>query len=470
MKICRRTFIGGGAALAGCRAASQPSPPSDAVRPEDYGAKGDGIANDTAAFGAMSAEVARRGGGTVVLRRTTYLVGSQAAASNRSWSFEPAAIMNFRGLRRPLTIHGNGARLRCAPGLRFGAFDRRSGRAITRPLPNLRAEDRATPYVAMILASGCSAPIEIGDLELDGGLPGLRIGGPYGDTGRQIPATGLFLQDNRESEVIRNLHTHHHALDGIIVDGDHGRSARSRFEDIVSDYNGRQGLSLVGGRGYDFLRCRFNNSGQSALMSAPGAGVDIEAEGGKLNRDFTFVDCQFSGNAGPGLIADQGDSSEATFSRCSFIGSRAWSAWPRKPRFRFDDCTFVGAVAHGFSDASPSRATQFFGCTFSDDPARSPERAVYLGGDAFGTIANLNVGENVLFDRCAFQLTANGQLPWSIRAIYRDCTMRQRSPRQAYPRGTYLGQTVISGNVGLAGSDVQGQVIVNGRRFARTRL
>lgn len=469
MKICRRTFIGGAAAFASGCAVSQPPAASDAVRPEDYGAKGDGTTNDTAAFVAMSAEINRRGGGTVILRRATYLVGSQAAASN-GWSFEPGAIMNFRGLGQPLVIRGNGARLRCAPGLRFGAFDRGTDRPINRPLPNLRAADRASPYIAMIFAGGCSAPIEIGDLELDGGLPQLRIGGPYGDTGRQIPATGLFLQDNRGREVIRNIHTHNHALDGIIIDGDHGRRARSRFENIHSENNGRQGLSIVGGRGYDFLRCKFNSSGRSSLSSAPGAGVDIEAEGGKLNRDFTFVDCEFSSNTGPGMIAASGDSADAIFTRCRFIGSGAWSAWPNKPGFRFDDCLFVGALAHAFQDRDPSRATQFFGCTFLDDPARTPDRRIFLGGNTSGTIANLNVGENVLFDRCAFRLTANAELPWSGKAIYRDCTMSQRSPRRAYPRGTYLGRTVIDGNVALTGSDVRGEVVLNGRRIAQTRL
>lgn len=470
MNIGRRGFLGGAAALLSCRASPQSALQDDALRPEDFGARGDGITNDTTPFAAMSAEIARRGGGTVVLRRTTYLVGSQSPSSNGEWSFMPSAIMSFRGLRGPLTMVGNGARLRCAPGLRFGAFDRQTGGAVNRSLPNLNAADRASPYVAMIYASNCEGPIEISDLELDGGLDRLRIGGPYGDTGRQIPGTGLFLQDNCGSEEVRNLHTHHHPLDGVMIDGADERGARSRFQGVTSEHNGRQGMSLVGGRGYDFIGCAFNRSGRSAISSAPGAGVDIEAEGGKLNRDFNFVDCEFSGNTGPGMIADSGDSADARFSRCRFTGSRAWSAWPNKPGLRFDDCIFVGALVRAFADPDPERAAQFYGCTFLDAPSASADHAVYLGGDSFGPIANLNVATNVLFDRCSFQLTAEGQLPWSLEALYLGCTMRQRSPRPAYPRGTYLGRTVIEGNVALAGSNVRGEVILNGRRFAQTRI
>ena len=439
------------------------------MRPEDFGAKGDGVANDTEAFAAMSAHVNRLGGGTIILRQATYLVGLQAPTRSASWSFEPSGIMEFHGLTRELTISGNGARLKCAPDLRFGAFDSLSGASLLRIGPNYALGERATPYLAMIKVMDCHAPLEIADLELDGSLPELRIGGQYGDTGRQIPATGLFLGENHSSETIRNLHTHHHALDGITIDGDPERIARSRFENVVSEFNGRQGASLVGGRGYDFFGCKFNSTGRSTLISAPGAGVDIEAEGSKQNRDLTFTDCEFSSNSGPGMVADSGDSANVTFTRCTFVGTKSWSAWPNKPRFRFDDCVFVGSLAHAYSAPDPVQAAQFHHCAF-DDRARSGDRTVYLGGHAFGSIADLDIGENVLFEGCDFNLTSDAQLPWSVRAIYRACTMNQTSIRPSYPRGTFAGRTVINGNAVLSGSTIVGEVILNGRRLPEVHL
>lgn len=462
MKIDRRTLIGAGAAtlLGGVGTAWAQE---EEVTPEMFGARGDGRTNDTAAFAAMSAHINARGGGVVALRRATYVVGRQTAGRGGEWSFEPDPIMLFERLRGALTIRGNGARLQCAPGLRFGSFDPVRGRRIDRPMPNVRFADRAAPYVAMILARGCRGPIEIADIELDGNVAGLLIGGPFGDVGRQVPASGLFLQDNVGSETVRNLHSHHHALDGIIIDGVSERAARSRFENVLCEYNGRQGLSLVGGRGYDFRACRYNHTGKAGLHSPPGAGVDIEAEGGKRIRDLRFADCEFGHNGGPGLIADSGDSADVGFTRCTFVGTDSWAAWPRMPLFRFDSCTFVGAIANAYGHRDPARATQFHSCTFFDDSARAGGGTVFLGGATSGTIANLDVGENVLFDGCAFRLSHQGLLPWSTRAIYRDCDMRQTAPSLSYPRGTYLGRTTITGNAVLEGSSIRGTVLRNGR-------
>ena len=77
----------------------------------------------------------------------------------------------------------------------------------------------ATPYRYMLRIADCTGPVEVADLELDGNVGGLRIGGQYGDTGWQIPATGLALLNNRGAELVRNVHTHHHGQDGVLIDG-----------------------------------------------------------------------------------------------------------------------------------------------------------------------------------------------------------------------------------------------------------
>lgn len=463
MDIGRRSFMGAVAAAgAGLVAKTAFAATTETiVRPEQFGAKGDGVTNDTDAFAAMSAHVERQGGGTIELRKTTYLVGRQMPG-RPDWAFEPATIMAFRKLRRPLVIRGNGARLKCAPGLRYGSFDPHTSQPARLPMPNLREEVRASAYWAMITAVDCGAPIEIGDIELDGSLPQLRLGGPYGDTGIQLPGSGIYLRDNRAAETVRRVHSHHHGQDGIIIDGDSRRPGRSRFEDVICEYNGRQGVSIVGGRGYDFLRCKFNHTGKSALFSAPGAGVDIEAEGGKTNRDISFTNCEFSNNTGCGLVADSGDSADVRFDGCTFIGTTMWSAWPRKPGFVFRNSTFVGTLVHAFSDADPRRATQFHECRFRDDPRLSPTGEIYYAGKESHFVADLAESRNVLFSRCSFLLTHKGLLPWSWHALYSDCTMSQAAPAESYPKGKYLGRNSIRGKVDLYGSIIVGSLTVNG--------
>jgi len=433
-----------------------------ALSPEHFGARGDGVTNDTDAFAAMSRELNRIGGGTVSLgARKTYIVGRQLPTGD--FAFSPAPIIELQNLARPTRILGNGARLRCQSGLRYGSFSRATGAALKTAMPNYHGEQRASPYRAMIFIHDCRAPIEVRDIRLDGNVRQLRLGGPWGDVGWQIAASGLWLFDNLGEERIENVQSYDHGQDGMMISGAVGRSARSRVSGLVCRRNGRQGLSIVGGRGYDFVDCEFSMTGRSALRSEPSAGVDIEAEGAKTNRDLTFTRCRFIDNAGCGMVADSGDSADARFTDCLFVGTTTWSAWPNKPGFVFKRCTFAGAVVHPFADKYPAKAARFADCRFTDDPALSPTSKLYEGGANGGPIVNLAASENVRFERCIFTLSHRAVLPWSWRAIYSDCTMSQSSPVTAMTKGKYLGRTTIKGPVDLYGSMVVGTLIVNGK-------
>ena len=461
MLISRRSFVSGSSAVA-MLSPRVVAAPGGVFRPEQFGARGDGISNDSCAFAALSAEVNRRGGGTIILgRHRTYVIGRQQLGGDYGWT--PLPVLEFRQLSRPLYILGNGARLRCASGLRYGTFDPVTGVPVQRPMPNDQVSEVATPYRAMIFIGGCSGPVEVRDIDLDGNVERLEIGGPFGDVGWQIPATGLILEENIGPETISNVLSQRHAQDGAIVIGAAERRGRGRISRLAARYNGRQGLSMAAGCLYDFEDCEFSHTGRSKVRSAPGAGVDIEAERRPI-RNVTFTRCKFVDNAGIGMVADSGDSQVALFTDCLFVGSTTWSAWPYKPHFTFRGCTFVGAVVHAFSDPDPTRATRFIDCDFTDDPSRSPSGKVYLGN---GPIVNLAVSDNVLFDACIFRLVNDGTLPWTWRAIYRNCTMSQRSPVKATPKGRYVGRSTISGNVDLYGSMIQGELTVNGAAIAQ---
>lgn len=437
--------------------------------PEMFGARGDGVSNDTLAFARLASAVNANGGGEISFGAgRTYLVGLQArtASATDRYAFRPHEILQFKGCNGPLIIRGNGAVMQCAPSLRYGTFDR-SGQPTRHPMPFYTLGELATPYEYMIKVEQCRGPVEISDLELDGQLPGLRIGGEFGDTGRQIPAIGLALLNNDGAETIRNVYTHHHAQDGLYIDG----VVRSvpgvvrQVSAVRSEYNGRQGCSIVGGRGYEFRDCKFNHTGMAGIVSAPAAGVDIEAEGEKINRDFRFVNCEFVNNGGAGLLADSGDSEGVEIEGCRFVGSSNWAAWPNKPRMRFIDCTFVGQVVQCHGDAEPDRAAQFHSCRFYDDPKLSPTGKLWASGGA-NAVADLGAGGvNVLFSKCIFELTHALVLPWSWNAIYSDCHMRQKSPQLAFPKGTYLGTNTISGKVDMYGTKVRGSLVVNGVRL-----
>lgn len=441
--------------------------PSRVFRPEAYGARGDGVRNDTKAFGRLSAAVAAAGGGTIEFGRgRTYRVGVQLPGPAEGWAFEPLPIIAFTGLAGDVVIRGNGATLRCAPGLRYGTFDRATGNATHHAMPFLDGHEAASPYRAMIQIERCTGLVSVSDLELDGGVNALTLGGDFGDTGKQIQCDGLRLRDNRGPERVERVYSHHHGRDGIYIDGwddDRPTGVESILTAVRSEYNGRQGVSMVGGRRYSYVGSTFAHTGRGPIYSNPCAGVDLEAEADKRVRDVRFTDCSFADNHGPALVADNGDTLGVVFQRCSFIGTTNWSAWPNRPGLRFEQCRFVGTLVHAWGDSDPARATQFVECAFLDDPALTPDGRVYGGENPDRPIADLANNPNALFDRCRFMLDHDSVLPWSTNVTYRDCTMRQVAPRDSYPRGTFLGTTTIAGRAVLDGSTIRGRVVLNGQ-------
>jgi hypothetical protein len=467
--ITRRELMMLGVAAAGSSAGAFKSDAGfGMVTPEMFGATGDGRTNDTDAFAAMSKHINQRSGGIIELRPVTYVVGRQRpGAGGMQPSFVSSEIIHLTGCTDPVVIRGNGATLRCAPGLRFGRFDPHSGA----PLPDPKALDltnRAPPYIGMVWIEHCSGGIEISDLELDGNLKHLVVGGRGFPAGWEAGGVGLRMYGNRGPERLTRIHAHHHAVDGMMLAPAVDRKDSTSVTDAICDYNGRQGCSVTGGRNFRFERCRFTRTGRAGLGASPGAGLDVEAEDWPI-RDLTFSNCEFSDNRGFGLVAGTGDSERMRFEDCKFVGTTNWSAWPDRPGMRFARCLFVGSINHAYGDADPARSARFSECTFTDDPAHSPTGAVYLP-DAGEWIAIVTTGPNVHFDHCRFRLVRKGVLPLSGRTtIYSDCTMSQRSAAPSGPEGTFVGTNSIAGNAYLGNSIIRGKLILNGRVLPRTR-
>ena len=234
----------------------------------------------------------------------------------------------------------------------------------------------------MILIRNCRAPVEIRDVELDGNLQQLRIGGQFGDTGWQVPGDRPAAEAQSRAPRSSTTSTrHHHGHDGAMIIGDPRRSGRSRFTRLVSRYNGRQGLSVTAGRGYDFADCEFSHTGRVGRSRARPARASISRPRA-ASRSATSASpaASSSTTAACGLVADSGDSAgRALHATAASSGTTTWSAWPNKPGFRFAGCTFVGAV--GPSVPEPIRPAPRASSTarFTDDPKLSPTGKVFVG-------------------------------------------------------------------------------------------
>ena len=374
----------------------------------DHGALCDGVTNDTAAFVAASEKINQAGGGTLWLPTggRTCIVGKQTFAAGSGYS--TSSIIRIHDCGSLVTIYGNGVKLRAADGLRFGSFDPNTGEPYIPPsMPFTTYPYGTSAYVMVHLENNAS--VSVMDMELDGNIDGLIVGGQYGDVGIQLPAFGIIAYSNKNLE-IKKIHAHHHGTDGVMV-GYPGLTEQSAptptlLEDVVSEYNARQGFSWVGGIGMTVRRSKFTNSGKVRFSSPPGAGVDVEAEE-SVNRDGLFEDVEIANNAGVGFVADSGDSARITVRNSSIWGNTGWSIWPRKPYMRFEGCNIHGAGVnlYGTTD-NPAAAAKFVNCSFDD--VDHPEF-----GKTYGEmLLNLGAGisQNVEFESCTFTATKGKSL------------------------------------------------------------
>lgn len=434
-------------ALSGASLISLPTG-DGAVMPEMYGAVGNGVTNDTAAFQAMAADINAASGGVIELRPgAIYLVGLQTLVADHVWAGQP--VLTLSGCSRPLTIRGNGAKLKLANGLKYGVFDS-AGNPVTHTLPYLGGDYSYPVPEAVVSIKNCTGKVVVDDIEVDGNDANLTWGGVYGDTGWQVPGDAFWLNNNSGGVVAIGLYGHHLPRDGVIIwgGGDPTNNASpldgsimisSRFE-----YNCRQGMSFVGGQGWTFIGCRFNHTGKSSHESAPGAGVDLEAESGII-RDLKFIECGFVNNSGAGMVCDATNVQKVSFDRSRFVGSTSWAAWVMNLWFHFSDCTFVGPVSTNpaliETPGDPtSGALLFENCIFTDDESMSPTGTIY----GFGLSSGGASLKDTRFKRCHFRGGYSTLMGSGYAGMYEDCSFDCGSLGSSWADPNLYGHTVIA--------------------------
>ena len=336
-----------------------------------FGARGDGVSSDHTAFTKVAALIQTLGGGHIVIPYGDYIVGQQAFVAGVGFTYSsPFQVKNCD----TVTIESHGASIKYGSGFKFGRFDATTGEAVGFNLGVIAT------LGAMFKFDTLNKLVILGNLDLDGNDTGQTIGGGSGDVGWQIEYDGIYAV--RVPEVyIANVKIHHFLCDGLYLGGIPGETEGSVelngtkysrvLTDVISEYNARQGLSLTGGSNWTFNGCIFAHTGRGVIASKPSAGVDIEAEFGRV-KNITFNACQFINNKNSGVVADIAPARYVHFYGCKFKESN-YATYIQQPYFYFDSCIISGnTLVLGNATTFIEGRTRFQNCHFTDDITFNP--------------------------------------------------------------------------------------------------
>ena len=478
----RRAVMGGlAASTAALTAKSQPllglrpalAGAAVEVNVRTLGADPMGNADSTDAFHAAAKAIESAGGGRLIIPPGRYRVGRQSFAGGRGkgHAFASEDVVSIAHCQAPVEIEADGVTMFLTEGLRFGAFDPETGQAFQTPkLPFTQGDYTASLPTFFSLSDNADVRIT-GMLSLDGAIERQTIGGQWGDTGWQIPAYGVRAYNNRAFS-LKGLRSRGQGVDDLLIGWQGLKDGAPPYPHVIEDVQGlgagRNGLSWVGGNSLRLTDARFEKAGGrdgGPVASSPGAGIDIEAESA-VCRSGVFQRVVCADNLGVAIVADSGDSADCRFSDCQFVGSVNWSAWPRKPRYRFERCQFVGPMVNLYGAADPADALAFIDCEHTLDVARSPAGAVYPH------VSDFTSGKGALWQGGSVDLAAMSSFnsaggPGGTR--WKD-TKISGAGASCYARGVFEGEVAIDFPDGVwdpgGQAVIEGVVRVNARRGA----
>jgi parallel beta-helix repeat protein len=219
-----------------------------------YGAKGNGVADDTSAIQAALNAVGGTGG-TLLIPDGTYMVNT--------------TLNNGQGLQVPSDMT-----------LRLASL------AVLKAIPNA-----SQGYSILYLPRVTNVNI------IGGTLEGERSAhtGTGGESGM-----GIFVASS-QNVVIEGVTARECWGDGFYIGGSIG-SKNITLCHVVADHNRRQGLSVVYADGVLVRNSIFQNT----KGTDPEAGIDIEPNAGETVNNMQILNCTLTSNAGGGILSGPG--------------------------------------------------------------------------------------------------------------------------------------------------------------------
>jgi hypothetical protein len=365
---------------------------SGSVNVKWWGAKGDGVTNDTAAFQAAAAYINSQGGGKLVVPYGTAIVHDQTIDTSAGTQYYNSVghVLGFSGCNG-LIVEFQGSILKTQAGLSFGSFDPETGIRYDAPAGGFTDYSYAAILSSTINLNDCHN-VTIINADFDGNIVNQNIGGYWGDVGIQLDHTGIRL-DNCTNITITNPKAHYYGLDNLYITATTGVNFKMGITVTNGDfqYAGRQAFSWTGGDWVTFINTKFMNTQRNGSVSSPpGAGMDIE-DNGNGAKDGTFISCTFADNAGAELLILRG-AANIEFINCTVAGGNRgiWNnSTVTEPKINFTGCTIHGNIVN------PGKDSIYSNCYISDK-----QLLPYLALTE-RLIDNGNATENTVFKDCS---------------------------------------------------------------------
>ena len=345
--------------------AARPTRPRVSVK--DFGAKGDGVADDYAAIQRAVGAISKAGGGTLVFPKGIYLVDHYKIRGKEERN--PISDFTFRGIDG-LAIEGNASKI-----VMQGGWTR------TADYSNGKYQYSYASQVGFLFI-GCKN-LSVRNLEIDGGAATIQKGEERLAEGT---SHGLYLSGCQNVE-LTNLHIHHYCVDGLYITrqsttiSTHVSGTNCRFTN-----NGRQGMSIIQLRYAAFTNCDFNETGLTGMYGghSPMAGVDIEPNVSvpkvdDYTGDIKFTNCRFVNNQGFQYVGTSYATTPytVTFLSCVFKETRdkprhrTCDVLPATKLTRFEACRFENTPLFPSYAVKKNNATvtEVIRCTFVSDRA-----------------------------------------------------------------------------------------------------
>jgi hypothetical protein len=263
---------------------------------KDFGAKGDGVADDYEALQAAAWAVCQSPGATLLFPEGVYqinryrIVAGVKANNNQNIRYTGCKGTTITGVRAKIEAKGDFRR----------RADKKEGSY------SISYSDSITPF-EMINSSG----FHIIGFELDGNVNRMSRDAKVAEGS----ASGI-ITTNCQDYFIDDVTVHGFAADGLTlgVNSD-SPDQRAHLVNVTSTHNARRGLAIVQVQGAEVINSVFNENGRTGVYGshAPAAGVAFapavqsSSQEKASTGNITFDRCRFEENLGPQFLSERPD-------------------------------------------------------------------------------------------------------------------------------------------------------------------